>query len=145
MTLLKKAPLEMGLLALSLLSLGGLPPLAGFVGKYNLWASLLSQYMQTESIGLSENLLYILIISVILSLLSTFYYLRLIKIALFDNFESGNTPAIEIRQLSETTITTFVIGVLGLITVSWLLMTHDLDLLWTHFVLGLVSPMSALL
>jgi NADH-quinone oxidoreductase subunit N len=36
MTLLKKAPLEMGLLALSLLSLGGLPPLAGFVGKYNL-------------------------------------------------------------------------------------------------------------
>jgi NADH-quinone oxidoreductase subunit N len=140
--LLKKAPLEMGLLALSLLSLGGLPPLAGFVGKYNLWASLLSQYMQTESIGLSENLLYILIISVILSLLSTFYYLRMIKIALFDNFESGNTSAIEIRQLSEATIATFVIGTLVLITVSWLLMAYDLDLLWTRFVLGLVSPMS---
>ncbi len=141
-TLLKKAPLEMGLLALSLLSLGGLPPLAGFVGKYNLWASLLSQYMQTESVGLSENLLYILIISVVLSLLSTFYYLRMIKITLFDNFESGNTPAIEIRQLSETTISTFVVGVLGLITVSWLLMTYDLDLLWTRFVMGLVLPMS---
>ncbi len=141
-TLLKKVPLEMGLLAVALLSLGGLPPLAGFVGKYNLWASLLSQYMQTESIGLSENLLYILILSVILSLLSTFYYLRMIKMALFDNFESGNTPAIEIRQLSETTVATFVIGVLGLITVSWLLMTYDLDLLWTRFVMGLVSPMS---
>jgi hypothetical protein len=32
--------------------------------------------------------------------------------------------------------------VLGLITVSWLLMTYDLDLLWTRFVMGLVSPMS---
>jgi NADH-quinone oxidoreductase subunit N len=35
-TLLKKAPIEMGLLAVALLSLGGLPPLAGFVGKYSL-------------------------------------------------------------------------------------------------------------
>jgi NADH-quinone oxidoreductase subunit N len=129
-TLIKKAPLEMGLLALSLLSLGGLPPLAGFIGKYSLWASLLNQYMQTESIGLSENLLYILIVSVVLSLLSTFYYLRVIKMALFDNFESGNNPAIEIRQLSEATISTFVIGVLGLITASWLLITFDLDLVW---------------
>jgi len=74
--------------------------------------------MQTESIGLSENLLYILITSVILSLLSTFYYLRLIKIALFDNFESGNTSLIEIGQLSSTTVSTFVVGVLGLITMS---------------------------
>jgi len=74
--------------------------------------------MQTESIGLSENLLYILITSVILSLLSTFYYLRLIKIALFDNFESGLTSSIEIGQLSSTTIATFVVGVLGLITMS---------------------------
>jgi len=74
--------------------------------------------MQTESIGLSENLLYILIVSVVLSLLSTFYYLRVIKMALFDNFESGNNTTIEIRQLSEATISTFVIGVLGLITAS---------------------------
>jgi NADH:ubiquinone oxidoreductase subunit 2 (subunit N) len=74
--------------------------------------------MQTESIGLSENLLYILIVSVILSLLSTFYYLRVIKMALFDNFESGNTPAIEVRKLSEATISTFVIGLLGVITAS---------------------------
>jgi NADH-quinone oxidoreductase subunit N len=129
-TLIKKAPLEIGLLALSLLSLSGLPPLAGFIGKYGLWASLLSQYMQTESIGLSENLLYILIVSVVLSLLSTFYYLRVIKMALFDNFESGNNSAIEIRQLSEATISTFVIGVLGLITASWLLINFDLDLVW---------------
>jgi len=36
MALIKKAPVEMSLLAISLLSLGGLPPLAGFVGKYAL-------------------------------------------------------------------------------------------------------------
>jgi NADH-quinone oxidoreductase subunit N len=51
LTLLKRAPLSMGLLSLSLLSLGGLPPLAGFVGKYNLWASLVSQYMQTDLVS----------------------------------------------------------------------------------------------
>jgi NADH-quinone oxidoreductase subunit N len=97
--LIKKAPMEMSLLAVSLLSLGGLPPLAGFVGKYLLRSSLLSQYSQTGSLGLVENLLYILIMSVVLSLLSTFYYLRLIKMALFDNFENAVSAgsAIEVR------------------------------------------------
>jgi NADH:ubiquinone oxidoreductase subunit 2 (subunit N) len=35
-SLIKKAPIEMGLASIALLSLGGLPPLAGFVGKYHL-------------------------------------------------------------------------------------------------------------
>jgi len=36
MSLIKKAPIEMVLAAVALLSLGGLPPLAGFIGKYTL-------------------------------------------------------------------------------------------------------------
>jgi len=36
MSLIKKAPVEMSLAAIALLSLGGLPPLAGFIGKYSL-------------------------------------------------------------------------------------------------------------
>src|SRR5437870_3194437 len=49
-TLIKKAPVEIGLLAISLLSLAGLPPLAGFFGKYALWSALISQYLQTDSL-----------------------------------------------------------------------------------------------
>lgn len=36
MSLIKKEPVVMFLIAISLLSLGGLPPLAGFIGKYSL-------------------------------------------------------------------------------------------------------------
>jgi NADH-quinone oxidoreductase subunit N len=36
MSLIKKEPVLMSLAAISLLSLGGLPPLAGFIGKYSL-------------------------------------------------------------------------------------------------------------
>jgi len=36
LSLIKKEPVVMFLIAISLLSLGGLPPLAGFIGKYSL-------------------------------------------------------------------------------------------------------------
>jgi NADH:ubiquinone oxidoreductase subunit 2 (subunit N) len=116
--------------------------LAGFVGKYNLWASLVSQYMQTDLVSWSENLLYILIISVFLSLLSTFYYLRLIKVALFDNFQSGEVPTLELNTSGVSIGSSLVLGTLALLMTSWLLLTYDLDLVWTRFVLGLIAPLS---
>lgn len=61
--------------------------------------SLLNKYLQAATAGLAENLLYILIVSVLLSLLSTFYYLRLIKMALFDNFALDINNTIEIRNV----------------------------------------------
>jgi len=115
--LIKTAPIEMSLLAVSLLSLGGLPPLAGFAGKYLLWSSLISQYLQTGSFGIAENLLYILVVSVVLSLLSTFYYLRLIKMALFDAFNgTSGTAIVDINGVSNTLMVTFILTMLGLIT-----------------------------
>jgi NADH-quinone oxidoreductase subunit N len=140
LTVIKKAPLEMGLLIVALLSMGGLPPLAGFAGKYVLWISLLSQYFQTNAVGLSENLIYILIISVVLSLLSTFYYLRFIKLILFDNFESGNVPIVELRSSSSISVLHFVVGLLGLITVGWFFALSYLDTFWTNLTLYLLAP-----
>ena len=140
LTVIKKAPFEMGLLIVALLSMGGLPPLAGFAGKYVLWISLLSQYFQTNVVGLSENLIYILIISVVLSLLSTFYYLRFIKLILFDNFESGNVPIVELRSSSSISVLHFVVGLLGLITVGWFFALSYLDTFWTNLTLYLLAP-----
>jgi NADH-quinone oxidoreductase subunit N len=140
--LIKKAPIEMSLLAVSLLSLGGLPPLAGFAGKYLLWSSLISQYLQTGSFGIAENLLYILIVSVVLSLLSTFYYLRLIKMALFDAFMGGvRGSVLNISGVGNNLIVTVILVVLGLVIVGWFFMLTDLDSIWTHLTLAVMAPL----
>jgi NADH:ubiquinone oxidoreductase subunit 2 (subunit N) len=80
--------------------------------------SLLNKYLQEAPMGLHENLLYILIVSVILSLLSTFYYLRLIKMALFDNFNTSAEPAIEIRNIFEITAPIMIVTILGALTIG---------------------------
>jgi len=74
--------------------------------------------MQNGAVGFHENLIYILIVSVILSLLSTFYYLRLIKMALFDNFETTSGSLIEVRGMGDLTFALTTVAVLGVLTVS---------------------------
>jgi len=139
MALIKKAPVEMSLAAVALLSLGGLPPLAGFVGKYGLWVSLINKYLNAGPIGLHENLLYILVVSVVLSLLSTFYYLRLIKMALFDNFSNPTNPTIEVRNMGEISLSVGVVAILGAMTIGWVFMLYDLDSLWTRLTMSLAA------
>ena len=67
---------------------------------------------------MGDNLLYILITSIIISLLSTFYYLRLIKMALFDSFENWNAPVVDPRNTSDISLSSFIIVILGALTVS---------------------------
>lgn len=141
--LLKKTPVEAGLLSVSLLSLGGLPPLAGFVGKYLLWASIITQYTNTCSTGVAENLLYILIISVVLSLLSTFYYLRVIKVSLFDNFEFFRATATDFQNLYDIFVNNLFVSVMGLLTVGWTSLVYNLDAFWLRLLLSLVAPFSS--
>jgi len=59
-----------------------------------------------------------LIVSVLLSLLSTFYYLRLIKMALFDGFENAvNSKVIfDVRSVSDATLTSAILIIPGLVT-----------------------------
>lgn len=138
-SVIKKAPIEMGLAAISLLSMGGLPPLAGFIGKYSLWISLLNKYLAEGTFGLYENLLYILVVSIVLSLLSTFYYLRLIKMALFDNFNSNGEISIEIRNMGEILLSIGVVAMLGAAVIGWVFMLQDLDVIWTQLSMSLVA------
>jgi NADH-quinone oxidoreductase subunit N len=139
MTVIKKEPVLMSMAIVSLLSLSGLPPLAGFIGKYSLWLSLLNKYLHEAPAGLHENLLYILIASVLLSLLSTFYYLRLIKVILFDNFGTPAEPTIEIRNMFEISIPMALLAVLGAVTIGWGFMLYELDTIWTRLTLSLTA------
>ena len=79
---------------------------------------LLNKYLHDAPSGLHENLLYILIISVVLSLLSTYYYLKLIKMALFDVMNSASAPTIEVRNLGEITMPVAIVAALGALTVG---------------------------
>jgi len=71
-------------LALALFSMAGIPPLFGFGSKYFVWLSLfdsVSSGLLADQHGSAIKCL--LIVSILMSLISAFYYLRLIKITSF--------------------------------------------------------------
>ncbi len=69
----KTHPFQAYSLALMMFSVAGIPPLAGFFAKYAVFQAALSQ-----------GLVLITVIGLLASVVSAFYYLRLIKIMFFD-------------------------------------------------------------
>ncbi|MFN3427408.1 MAG: NADH-quinone oxidoreductase subunit N [Candidatus Thermochlorobacter sp.] len=61
----KKSPLLAGAMAIFMLSLAGLPPLAGFIGKYKVFAA-----------AVSAGMTWLALIGVLASAISAYYYLR---------------------------------------------------------------------
>ncbi len=72
--LLKKDSFLSFSFAIFLFSLAGLPPLSGFFGKLYILIS-----------AIESNLYLLAVIAVITSIISAFYYLRIIKVMFFDN------------------------------------------------------------
>jgi NADH-quinone oxidoreductase subunit N len=60
-------------LALAILSMAGLPPLGGFMGKLFLYFSIIQAHLD-----------FILLISLLISLISTFYYLNFLRYLFFE-------------------------------------------------------------
>ena len=85
-----------------LLSLAGLPPFAGFVGKFYIFRSLII-----------EDLTWLAVIGVIGSVIAAYYYLKLIKIMYLDSAEE---PLILRYNLGSK----IVLGVTSLMVVSFL-------------------------
>ncbi len=83
-----------------LFSLVGLPPLAGFVGKFAIFAALADGYATTLEAGAAANyLLLLLIVGGLNAALSLFYYLRVIKVMTIDP-EPEERPPFEFSMLS---------------------------------------------
>jgi len=76
-----RSPLLAACLAIFILSLAGLPPLAGFFGKF---------YLFTVALGSAENygLLWLVVIALVGSLISLYYYLLILKAAFVDDSNS---------------------------------------------------------
>ena len=101
--LYKRAPVEAVLMLLFLLSLAGIPPAAGFLGKYYIFLSLIeSQHYGLASLG------------VLYSLFGLYYYLKIANSMLMRApIETGRLPiSLGMRcTLAVTALATIVIGI----------------------------------
>ena len=99
----KTAPLMAGALAVMLFSMAGIPPLAGFFGKLYVFLAAIKAEM------------YVLaVIGVLASVVSAFYYIRIIKIMYFDEpaetFDGKNLGEIQVVvAISSAVILLFII------------------------------------
>jgi NADH-quinone oxidoreductase subunit N len=67
--LAQRSPLMAAVLTVALLSMAGIPPLAGFAGKFYLFSSIVNQ-----------GYLWLVIIGLVMSMASVFYYLSVVKV-----------------------------------------------------------------
>jgi NADH-quinone oxidoreductase subunit N len=79
LVLLKESnPMLAFILALTLFSLAGIPPLVGFLIKIGVF-----------SVAIKSSAYLVSVVSIVLSVISTFYYIRLIKVLYFENILVG--------------------------------------------------------
>ncbi|MDP1676123.1 MAG: NADH-quinone oxidoreductase subunit N [Bacteroidota bacterium] len=94
----KRKPGLAALLAMFMFSLTGIPPFAGFIGKYYLFAS-----------AVQSKLTWLAILGVITSLFSTYYYLRVIVFMYFR--EAMDNTEIVLPRLAFVTVILCGIGI----------------------------------
>ncbi len=88
----KRAPGLALCLMVFLLSLGGIPPLAGFIGKFFLFSAVVDT---AKNLGL----LWLVILAIAMSAVSFYYYLRVLKAAYVED-AAADAPAIRVPLLS---------------------------------------------
>ncbi|MEK6571017.1 MAG: proton-conducting transporter membrane subunit, partial [Bacteroidota bacterium] len=96
-----KRPFIAALMSVFMFSLSGIPPFAGFFGKYYVFAA-----------AVKANLTWLAIVGVLTSAVSVYYYLRLVVFMYFRETES--TMAQEISGSSLVAIVLCAIAVIGL-------------------------------
>jgi len=72
----QRSPLYAGVMAISMFSLAGLPPLVGFYAKLGVLQALVASQ--------KTSYLVLVVFAVIMSLIGAFYYLRVVKVMYFD-------------------------------------------------------------
>jgi len=93
----QRSPLFAGVMALSMFSLAGIPPLVGFYAKLAVLQSLMAA-QQTSYLVLT-------VFAVLASLIGAFYYLRVIKVMYFDEPQAGMPTSILARADARIVLT----------------------------------------
>jgi NADH-quinone oxidoreductase subunit N len=98
--LVRRAPGTVVCMCLILFSLIGLPPLAGFIGKFAIFARLVDAYNATLSAGHPANYLMVaLVVGGLNTAISLFYYLRVAKVMTIDD-EARDRPPFSFSDVS---------------------------------------------
>lgn len=99
----KRAPFLALAMLLSLVSMAGIPPLAGFIGKFYLFAG-----------AIKENLIWLPVAGVLFSVVSVYYYFAVVK-TMYLKEPVADTPIVTSKPLSLgiflTVISLIVIGI----------------------------------
>lgn len=82
----KRSPLIMAVLMISLLSMAGIPPAAGFIGKFYLFASIINQ-----------GFLWLALLAIGMSVVSIYYYIMVIRAMLTPLSEGEDASGIRIH------------------------------------------------
>jgi NADH-quinone oxidoreductase subunit N len=96
-------------LMIFILSLGGIPPLAGFFGKFYVFASALNS--PSRSLGL----IWLVVAALGTSTISLYYYLQVLKQAYVRPIKEGSTQALHVSPavLVAIAVVTFLVVLLG--------------------------------
>ncbi len=106
----KTMPSMAGLMFFFILSLAGIPPLAGFIGKYYLFFAAIKGHASIS--GWSEGWYWLVALALVMSVVPLYYYLRVLKAFLvFD--EEGRTE-VKINPVVRMALIILALGVIGL-------------------------------
>lgn len=98
--LIRRCPLTVICFSLILFSLVGLPPLAGFVGKFAIFSSLVDGYRLSAAAGNpATHLLVLFLVGGLNTAISLFYYLRIVKLMTMDE-EPADRPPFAYSEIS---------------------------------------------
>jgi len=105
-TLRSRSPLLAGCMAICMLSLAGLPPLAGFFGKFYLFSAA----MRADE---NHGLLWLVALALLGSFISLYYYLAVLK-AIFVDESATKASTIKLDFLQRTSLTVLAATILFL-------------------------------
>ena len=126
--LIRKCPGVTVCFVILLFSLVGLPPLAGFIGKFAIFAAVMDAYRAAGQAGIAANyLLVLLAFGGLNTAISLFYYLRVAKVMTLEE-EREDQPRLDFSDFSLPGAYIFFVSAFSIILfVSW-----DMLSVWAH-------------
>ncbi|HXC94154.1 MAG TPA: NADH-quinone oxidoreductase subunit N [Edaphobacter sp.] len=103
----RRAPIPAFCMLIFMLSLAGIPPLAGFFGKFYLFSSVLSATLRLL------GLLWLVVIAIAMSAVSLYYYLKVLKSIYVANPPADTSP-ISVPALRQIVLCLIALGVVVL-------------------------------
>jgi NADH-quinone oxidoreductase subunit N len=98
-----RSPMIAALLALMMFALAGIPPFGGFFGKYYVFIA-----------AIDANLTWLAIVGIISSVISVYFYLRIVVVMYFKSSELDEKPVYSIREISAVIVSVLLVIILGL-------------------------------